>query len=43
VAAAELEGVLWSDWGRAERIAETLARLGKRPAWEERESLAIAG
>ena len=43
VAAVELEGVLWSDWGRAERIAETLARLGKRPAWEEQESLAIAG
>jgi mannose-1-phosphate guanylyltransferase len=43
VAAIELEGVLWSDWGRAERIAETLARLGKRPAWEEQESLAIAG
>jgi mannose-1-phosphate guanylyltransferase len=43
VATIELEGVLWSDWGRAERIAETLARLGKRPAWEERESLAIAG
>ncbi len=43
VAAIELEGVLWSDWGRAERIAETLGRLGKRPAWEELESLAIAG
>jgi mannose-1-phosphate guanylyltransferase len=43
VAAIELEGILWSDWGRVERIAETLARLGKRPAWEERESLAIAG
>lgn len=43
VAAIELEGVVWSDWGRAERIAETLARLGKRPAWEEQQSLAIAG
>lgn len=43
VGAIELEGVLWSDWGRAERIAETLARLGKRPAWEQQESLAIAG
>jgi len=43
VATIELEAVLWSDWGRAERIAETLARLGKRPAWEEQESLAIAG
>jgi mannose-1-phosphate guanylyltransferase len=43
VAAIELDGVLWSDWGRAERIVETLARVGKRPAWEEREPLAIAG
>jgi mannose-1-phosphate guanylyltransferase len=43
VATVELEGVLWSDWGRAERIRETLARLGMRPAWEEQESLAIAG
>jgi len=43
VATVELEDVVWSDWGRAERIAETLARLGKRPAWEEQESLAIAG
>jgi mannose-1-phosphate guanylyltransferase len=42
VATVELEEVVWSDWGRAERIAETLARLGKRPAWEDR-SLAIAG
>jgi mannose-1-phosphate guanylyltransferase len=43
VATLELDDVVWSDWGRAERIAETLARLGKRPAWEEAESLAIAG
>ena len=46
VAVIELDEVLWSDWGRAERIAETLARLGKRPLWEEpeeKESLAIAG
>ena len=43
VATLSLEEVVWSDWGRAERIRETLARLGKRPAWEERESLAIAG
>jgi mannose-1-phosphate guanylyltransferase len=27
----ELQGVLWSDWGRLERIAETLRRLGREP------------
>jgi mannose-1-phosphate guanylyltransferase len=43
VAALELEGVLWSDWGRAERIAETLARVGMRPLWAAREALAVAG
>jgi mannose-1-phosphate guanylyltransferase len=46
VAVIELEDVLWSDWGRADRIAETLARLGKHPAWamgEVQETLAIAG
>jgi mannose-1-phosphate guanylyltransferase len=26
-----MEGVLWSDWGRAERIAETLSSIGKPP------------
>jgi mannose-1-phosphate guanylyltransferase len=43
VAVIELENVLWSDWGRAERIAETLERVGKEPAWETQETLAIAG
>lgn len=28
-AVLELEGVLWSDWGRPERIVQTLGRLGK--------------
>lgn len=42
VAVMELEDVLWSDWGRAERISETLARVGKQPAWEAQEALAIA-
>jgi mannose-1-phosphate guanylyltransferase len=37
VAVVELEGVLWSDWGRPERIAATLARIGKKPSWETRE------
>ena len=29
----ELEEVLWSDWGRPERIRETLKALGKKPAF----------
>ena len=29
----ELERVLWSDWGRPERIIETLQVLGKKPAF----------
>jgi mannose-1-phosphate guanylyltransferase len=29
----ELEEVLWSDWGRLERIRETLEVLGKKPAF----------
>jgi mannose-1-phosphate guanylyltransferase len=29
----ELEEVLWSDWGRPERIRETLEVLGKNPAF----------
>jgi len=26
-----MAGILWSDWGRAERIAETLRRIGRLP------------
>jgi hypothetical protein len=26
-------GVLWSDWGRPERIAETLRRIGRPPSF----------
>lgn len=33
VAVMELSGVLWSDWGKPERIAETLRRIGKHPAF----------
>lgn len=29
----ELTGVLWSDWGKPERIAETIRRIGKTPAF----------
>ncbi len=33
VAVMELTGVLWSDWGKPERIAETIRRIGKTPAF----------
>jgi mannose-1-phosphate guanylyltransferase len=29
----ELTGVLWSDWGKPERIADTIRRIGKTPAF----------
>ncbi len=31
VAVMAMEGVIWSDWGRMERIVETLDRVGKQP------------
>ncbi len=33
VAVIELSAVLWSDWGKPERIAETLRRIGRPPAF----------
>lgn len=33
VAVMELTDVLWSDWGKPERIAETIRRIGKSPAF----------
>ena len=33
VAVIELDEVLWSDWGKPERIADTLHRIGKQPAF----------
>jgi len=33
VAVMGLPGVLWSDWGRPERIVETLERIGRKPAF----------
>jgi mannose-1-phosphate guanylyltransferase len=33
IAVIELRDVLWSDWGRPERVSDTLAALGKRPAF----------
>ena len=32
IAVLELNGVLWSDWGRPERIMESLAVIGRSPA-----------
>src|SRR5262245_21755494 len=32
IAVLELNGVLWSDWGRPERIVESLAVIGRSPA-----------
>lgn len=37
----ELNGVIWNDWGRPERIAATLRRIGKEPAFPQ-ECLVIA-
>ncbi len=33
VAVIELSGVLWCDWGKPERIVDTLRRIGKSPAF----------
>ena len=33
VAVMELRGVLWSDWGKPERILGTLQGIGKQPAF----------
>ena len=33
IAMMELQGVHWGDCGKPERIADTLARLGKQPAY----------
>jgi len=33
LAVVELTGVLWNDWGKPERIAETLRRIDRRPAF----------
>ncbi len=37
-----LDGVRWSDWGRPERIEETLRSLGKRPRFAQADSRAQA-
>jgi mannose-1-phosphate guanylyltransferase len=32
-AVLEMSGLIWSDWGQPQRIAQTLARVGKQPAF----------
>lgn len=32
-AVIEVDGVLWSDWGKPEQIAHTLRRIGRQPAF----------
>ena len=32
-AVMEMEGVLWSDWGRPTRIVDSLRRIGREPAF----------
>ena len=38
-----LGSIEWSDWGRPERVAESLRRLGKKPAFPTREASPILG
>ncbi len=33
IAVVELKGVIWSDWGKPKRIADTVVRLGIKPAF----------
>lgn len=40
LAVMELSGVIWSDWGNPERVAETLQRIGAQPAFSEAPLLA---
>ena len=32
-----MDGVDWCDWGRPQRVTETLARLGRRPLFQSEE------
>ena len=42
LAVLELNGVLWSDWGRPERVTEALRKIGRVPAFPE-ECLSVGG
>lgn len=33
IAVVEMKGILWSDWNKPERIAHTLRRIGRQPAF----------
>lgn len=35
----EMDGIVWSDWGRPERIVDTLRRIGREPAFSESDAL----
>lgn len=35
IGVVELQDVMWSDWGKPERIVETLCHIGKTPAFEQ--------
>jgi mannose-1-phosphate guanylyltransferase len=41
VAVMELSDVLWSDWGKPERILETLQQIGKQPAYLQLHAAAV--
>ena len=41
VAVMELSGVLWSDWGKPERIVESLQRIGKQPTFSQAHAAAV--
>ena len=42
VAVMEMRDVLWSDWGRPERIAESIRSIGRTPAFPEAAQPAVA-
>jgi mannose-1-phosphate guanylyltransferase len=43
LATIEMTDVLWSDWGKAERIVGTLRQIGKRPAFSANLAEVIRG
>lgn len=40
LATVRVKGVEWSDWGKPERVLESLRRTGQRPSWLARAGLA---
>jgi mannose-1-phosphate guanylyltransferase len=40
LAAVRVKGIDWSDWGKPERVLESLRRTGQRPSWLGRAGLA---